>query len=231
MPKVLSLYRALGHRAKGGIVKGRFADALNALPPLPNLEDAFEKALNLKELTPLYSEYQKMYPRFKENLRYFYGLEGGWVQRDVDPAPRHPLGPDRESDWGSRLVAAALRLSILTNRCAGQVDELCGLLHYYCAAYQADFKLEGALNPQKLKIARYTKKEHARREKEKEQRRKEARERLAREEEIRESSLHHRRGSGGARDEFDEANGSCEFGNSYSYAWYTDRDSYNDVTR
>ena len=32
-------------------------------------------------------------------------------------------------------------------------------------------------------------------------------------------------------DEFDEANGSYEFGNSYSYAWYTDRDSYNDVTR
>ena len=231
VPKVLELYQALSHRAQGAIVKGRFADALNALPPLPKLTGAFEKALNPKALAPLYGEYRKMYPRFKENLRYFYGLEGGWVQRGVDPAPRHPLGPDRESDWGSRLVSAALKLSILTNRCASQVDELCNLLHYYCTAYQADFKLEGALNPQKLKIARYTKKEHARREKEEDRRHKEALERLAREEEIRKSSLCHQRGSGGARDEFDEANGSCEVGNSYSYAWYTDRDSYNDVTR
>ena len=37
--------------------------------------------------------------------------------------------------------------------------------------------------------------------------------------------------AGGAPDEFDEAFGSCEFGNSYSYAWCTDRDSYNDVAR
>lgn len=29
-------------------------------------------------------------------------------------------------------------------------------------------------------------------------------------------------GGGNDTDEFDEAMGSCEFGNSYSYAWYTD---------
>lgn len=231
VPKVVALYRALDAHARGEVVKGGFADALNALPPLPNYRDAFVRTLRLKTLASLDSEYKKAYKRFKENLQYYYGLEGGWVHQNTDPSPQHPLGTNRETDWGRRLILASIKLSILTNRCSGALEDLDTFLWICCSTFEAAGKPEGLLASRPLKVARYTQSEQKRRDKAKQQRLKEQHEKLMREKETLQSMRGRYGNSGGAPDEFDEANGACEFGNPYSYAWYTDRDSYNDVTR
>lgn len=234
MPKAIELSRAVAKHAEGEVVKGKFA-SLNALPSFPNLGEAFSKALGVEVLVPLYNEYTKVYSRFKQNLQYYYGLEGGWVKRGIDPEPKYLIGSDRASDWGSRLVVTALKISLITNHYKRQFDDLCSVLYYYSSASDVDCRLGEVFTSSPLKIARYTQKERERRDKKEQERRKAYLEKCAREEkdrQMRQGIIYNNpSGIGGVPDEFDEANGAYEFGNSYSYAWYTDRDSYNDVTR
>lgn len=116
-----------------------------------------------------------------------------------------------------------------------QFDDLCSVLYYYSSAYDVDCGSREVFTSCPLKIARYTQKERERCDKKEQERRKAYLEKCAREEkdrQMRQGIIYNNpSGIGGVPDEFDEANGAYEFGSSYSYAWYTDRDSYNDVTK
>ena len=107
--------------------------------------------------------------------------------------------------------------------------------YYYSSVYGANCRLGEVFASSPLKIARYTQKERERRDKKEQERHKAYLEKCAREEkdrQMRQGIIYNNpSGMSGTPDEFDEANGAYEFSNSYSYAWYTDRDSCNDVTR
>lgn len=228
--RVTSLHANLRRRLHSEEPSGISTVAARALPPLPNLVEAFDRALPADRILACEREFWKAFGTFSRNLRFAYGRECGWVR------PYHGRKPDdrhaMRTDWGRRLILLRAELNLLTRACYDDVWDLVQITANYSSILRSPTERRLFFKPQRARLDRYTKEERGRRDRAEKKRHAEAMARIRRDEER--ERERRRAGyplAGGASDEFDEAFGSCEFGNSYSYAWYTDRDSYNDVAR
>lgn len=217
----------------GKDAEGLSSNFLQNTPPLPNFAAAFSIALPTEiheRIKSCEHEYWNAFGTFSRNLRRAYGQVGGWSKLYYGRKPEDKL--PIKKDWGKELIHRKIELALLTNKCFDDVELLINTLRVYggmCGNFG-----NGSLyfKPHLTRLNPLTKQERARRDRAEKERHKKAMERIRKQEEW--EAEQRRRGAYGGYsgvDEFDEANGSYEFGNSYSYAWYTDRDSYNDVTR
>ena len=228
--RVTSLHANLRRRLCGEEPSGISTVAARALPPLPNLVEAFDRALPADRILTCEQAFWKAFGTFSRNLRFAYGRECGWVRPYYGRKPdgRHAM----RTDWGRRLILLRAELNLLTRACYDDVWDLVQITADYSSILRSPTERRLFFKPQRARLDRYTKEERGRRDRAEKKRHAEVMARIRRDEER--ERERRRAGyplAGGAPDEFDEAFGSCEFGNSYSYAWYTDGDSYNDVAR
>ncbi len=224
--RVTSLHANLRRRLAGEEPQGPAIVAGSALPPLPNLTAAFDRALPSERILACERAFWKAFGTFSRNMRFAYGRQKGWVRpyHGRGPADGHAL----RTDWGRRLILLYGELNMLTHACYDDVWSLVQVATDFSAMLDAPTTRRLFFKPQRAKLCRFTPEERGRRDRAEKKRHADAIARIKRDEER---AAQRRGGMGGAPDEFDEAFGSCEFGNSYSYAWYTDRDTYNDPAR